>query len=53
MEMGSYSKHAKNMNSIKFLYILIIFVIDICCIIYIDKYSNIMNIHKYGIKIIL
>ena len=28
-------------------------IIDVCHIIYIDKYSNIMNIHKYGIKIIL
>ena len=45
MEMGSYSKHARNMNNIKFLYLLIIFEIDVCLIIYIDKYRNIMNIY--------
>ena len=53
MEMGSYSKHVKNMNSMKILWLLIIFVRDVCHIIYIDKYSNIMNIYKYGIKIVL
>ena len=53
MEMRSYLKPTRNMNSMKFLYLLIIFVIDVCRIIYIDKYSNILNIHKYGIKIIL
>ena len=47
MEMESYSTYARNMNSMKILELLIRFVRDVCHIIYIDKYRNIMNIYIY------